>query len=431
MKKYIVLLLLPLCMFALEIERTYSDAMDAYKAKDYQNSYELFSKLYLTKLSDVKLNFNLGRSAYETGHYEIALAAFERVEMLDATNLRNKLEKARTYFMLKMYEDAEIVFKEVLGNPMLPKNVRSNIELYLAKVTGAQKKSFTYATMNLDWVYDSNVNYGSLDDSYNIGTTSYPTTDEKSDRALQASVDLVNIYDIGEVGAYAIKNRISAYLKDYQKENDYDTQYIGYMPSLVYKYTKYTAEMVVGLDTLTLGKELYLKSVYYMPRLEYAHTNTLRSIVYFKYQTKFFQQAAQSDLNANHYELSYSLQDVLSPRSYAQATIIGIIERKHKGSNIDVDYNEYKLNAIYVNQLTSTYGAEIYGEIRKRKYDDHSTIFDSTRDDTSETISASLSAKILQTLRFNVKTLYNRVDSNQNVFSYRKYTISIGLVKTF
>jgi tetratricopeptide (TPR) repeat protein len=143
-----------------DLNLQYSKALQAYKAKNFGTSYEIFSKLYLSRLSDAKLNFYFGRSAYETGHYEVALAAFERVEMLDPGNLRNRLEMARIYYMLKMYEDAELAFKEVLANPNIPQNVRTNIELYLSRATKAQKKSFTYATVNLDFLYDSNVNYG-------------------------------------------------------------------------------------------------------------------------------------------------------------------------------------------------------------------------------------------------------------------------------
>lgn len=269
------MLIFPAYILASDVQQTYNVAMSAYKSKDFKTSYDLLSKLYLTKLSDVNLNFALGMSAYETGHYEIALGAFERVEMLEPANLRNKLEKARTYFMLKMYEDAELGFKEVLDNPMISENVRKNIELYLSKVSKVQQKSFTYATISLDWIYDSNVNYGSLDDTYNVGSTAYPTADERSDRALQLSADIMNIYDIGEANGFALKNRAILYLKDYQHEDDYDVQYLAYMPSLVYKYTQYTAEMVVGVDAMTLGKELYLKTVSFMPRVEYAHTNSL------------------------------------------------------------------------------------------------------------------------------------------------------------
>jgi hypothetical protein len=351
--------------------------------------------------------------------------------MLDPTNLRNKLEKARTYFMLKMYEDAELSFKEVLTNPMIPENVRKNVELYLSKVTKVQEKSFTYLTVALDMLYDSNINSGPMDDSYTIANTQYATPEKKSDSALQVLADIINIYDIGESNGFAIKNRASVYLNTYQKESAYDTKYFVYMPSLLYKYTKYTAELALGADTMTLANKNYLQTLSLMPRVEYEHTNTLRSSAYLKYQTKKFQQSAQSDLDANHYEISYGLQNILSPRSYVQANVTGIEEKKQHGARIDVDYKEYKLDATYANQFTPTYGGELYAGIRKRDYDDYSTLFSSTRDDFAKSLGASVSAKVMETLRVKLKTNYDRVDSNQNVFSYEKYTVSAGIVKSF
>ena len=418
-------------LFALDMQVTYTQAMDAYKAKDFNTAYELFSKLYMTKLSDVNLNFNLGVCAYETGRYEMALAAFERVEMLDPANLRNKLEKARTYFMLKMYEDAELSFKEVLANPMIPQNVRKNIELYLSRVTKVQEKSFTYLTLAIDMLYDSNINSGPMDETYTIANTQYATPDEKSDIALTFLADLVNVYDIGEANGFAIKNRASFYANTYQKQSAYDTKYFSYTPSLLYKYTQYTAEISIGADTMTLANKNYLQTFFVSPRGEFAHTNSLRSSAYFKYQAKQFQQSAQSHLDANHYELSYGLQNILSPRSYVQVNATAIQEKKVRGEEIYVDYDEYKLDAIYANQFTPVYGGEFFAQIRTRAYEDYSTLFASTRSESGKSLGVSLNAKLMETLRLKLKTAYDRVDSNQNVFSYEKYTLSLGVIKTF
>ena len=413
------------------LEQKYQKAISSYKAKDFKTSYDILSKMYLTRLSDARYNFYLGRSAFETGHYEIALGAFERVEMLDSSNLRNKLEKARTYFMLKMYEDAELAFKDVLSNPNIPQNVRTNTEIFLSKVKKVQKKSFTYAMINIDWIYDSNVNYGSLDDQYNINVGTLPSTAEDDDRALQLYADIVNIYDIGSKNGYAIKNRVKVYIKDYMQLDAYDVQYLAYTPSILYKETKFLAEFVFGLDILMLGDKEYLRTVSFTPRYEHSHSNTLRSIIHFKFQRKYFTQSAQSDLNSNHFELSFALQKILTPRSYIQANLLGIKEKKHNGSRIDVDYDEYRANAVYANQFTSVYGAELFAEYKKRYYADHSTIFGSTRVDQGGTASATINARVLKTLRFHLKTGYNRVESNQERYSYHKYTINIGMNKTF
>ena len=413
------------------LQQEYKEALDAYVKKDFSKSYDNFSKLYLSKLSDKKLNFYLGRSAYETGHYEMALAAFERVEMLDPGNLRNRLEMARTYFMLKMYENAESAFKEVLQNPNIPANVRRNIELYLSKVTKVQEKSFTYATINLDWVYDSNVNYGSLDSEYNINTGTLPATQKISDNALQLYGDVTNVYDIGDKNGYAVKNRVIAYMKKYAQESAYNVSYISYTPSILYSQTASLIELAISLDNLFLADKNYLQSFSVIPRYEFSHTTTLRSIAYFKYQRKYFQQENAKNLDSNHYELSYALQKILSPRSYIEGKIIGTNEGKVQGSRVDVDYMEYRADISYANQFTPTYAANIFTEYRKRDYSDYSTLFASTRADNAGTAAVDLNAKVLPSVRLHLKGMYTRVESNQKRYAYEKYTVTFGLNKIF
>ncbi|MCW8894735.1 tetratricopeptide repeat protein [Sulfurimonas sp.] len=434
--KILFVFLLPIYLFSSEVDVSndlgdnYSKGMQHYKVNDFTASYDFFSKIYLEKLSDIKFNFYFGRSAYETGHYQTALAAFERVEMQDGSNLRNRLEMARTYFMLKMYEDSENAFKDVLSSPNIPDNIRTNIELSLSRVSKVQQKSFTYATALVNILYDSNVNYGSIGD-YEYGGGTHPQVDEISDNAVEAYVNLVNIYDIGDKNGFAIKNSLAGYLKDYNTQNDYNVKYLAYMPSLIYQETKYLTELVLGVDTLSLGQKNYLSTLFIIPRFEYKHTDTLKSISYFKYQVKTFKQTAQHDLDASRYELSYGLQTILSPRSYFQANVIGINEHKKHGTNILVDFNEVKLNAVYASQFTSNYGVELFLEGRNRLYDDYSSNFDSTRNDIGGTVSVSFSAKILPTLRFKIKTAYEYINSNQDRFTYAKHTATAGFVKTF
>lgn len=436
MKKILLLFfLLPVYILASEVspdlESEYSEAVQLYNEKEFSQSYELLSKLYLTKLSDAKLNFYLGRSAYETGHYEVALAAFERVEMLDSGNVRNKLEMARTYFMLKMYEDSELKFKEILANPNLPQNVRINVELFLSKVTKVQEKSFTYASFDLDFLYDSNVNFGSLDSKYNIGIGTLPGRKSQGDVAFQLFGDIVNMYDIGDRNGLVLKNHLKVYAKAYSKLDTYNIQYMSYTPSLLYKETKYLYEFVLGLDSLYLGGIDYMRTLSVVPRFEYSHTNSLKSMIHFKYQNKSYKQAAQADLAANHYELAYLLQDILTPSSYIQGNTILLQEKKIQGSRDDVDYFEYRFSAIYSNQFSSKYGAEIFGEYRGRYYSDKSTLFNSVRSDQGFLIVGTMNMKIKKHLRLHIKSDYNRVQSNQAIFSYGKFTITTGLNLTF
>ena len=428
----IFLVLFPFSLFATttNIQTNYDKGLSAYKSKDFQTSYKLFKEIYLDKLADVNFSFYLGRSAYETGNYEVALAAFERVSMMDETSIRNKLETARTYFMLKMYEDAELAYREVLDNPSIPKNVRTNIEISLAKVSKVQKKSFTYATIMADFLYDSNINYGSIG-SYEFGGATLGRIDAVSDTAAQVFAGITNIYDIGYKNGFAIKNVLSIYAKDYTDYNAYNVLFLSYTPSLLYKETLYTAELVAGFDTMELGKKKYLSSASLMPRFEFNHSPTVKSIAHIKYQRKKFEREAQQDLDSNRYELSYALQNLLSPRSYLQATLVGIKEKKIRGSNIYVDYDELKFNFNYANQFSKKYSLDAFTSARSRNYKDFSSGFSSKREDLGITGSIGISMNITKTARVRFSNSYEYVNSNQDRFSYKKRITSVGLSKAF
>ncbi|NPA60209.1 MAG: DUF560 domain-containing protein, partial [Epsilonproteobacteria bacterium] len=193
----------------------------------------------------------------------------------------------------------------------------------------------------------------------------------------------------------------------------------------------YMIELVLGYDILKLGSLEYLRTRYIDPRIEYNHTTTLKSMLHFKYQRKYFSQDAQSDLDSKHYEIGYALQKILSPRSYIQANLSGLREKKKQGRRIDVDYDEYRVSVAYANQFTTIYATEVFAEYRRRTYEDYSTLFRSTRVDNAGMLSGVLNAKILESLRFHLKTSYNRVWSNQAKFAFHKYTITAGINKTF
>ena len=430
MKKNLLFTVLFLPLIMLANQTTYEQALSYYKANNFNDSYKLFKKLYLSKLSDVNFNFYFGRSAYETGNYEMALASFERVEMQDPTNLRNKLEIARTYFMLKMYEDSENAFKEVLANPDIPENIRTNIELSLSRVSKVQKKSFTYAQVMLNFLYDSNVNYGSLGDIH-YGGQQLQRVDPTSDLAIELYANVVNIYDIGSKNGFALKNSLSIYAKEYKDEDDYSMQYLSYTPSLVYKEAKYTAELVLILDVMGLGSQHYLNAYGLSPKIQYNHTASLMSLAYFKYQDKSFQQKAQESLDASWYEFAYGLQSILSPRSYIQGNAYYINQAKKSGTNIYVDFQEYKADLTYANHITPLLTLNGYAQIRLRDYQDYSSGFDSTREDIGGLANLGISIKITPTFQGQFKASYEYVDSNQDRFSYDKYTLSAGLIKTF
>jgi len=427
----IFILLFPLTLLAYQsnsVTYLYNDALHNYEIKNYEKSYELFHKIYIKKLMDFKFNFYYGVSAYKTKHYNVALSAFERAEIIDPNNYRVKLEIGRVYFVLGMYDDSKEKFTEVLNGKDIPKNVTKNIELYLTNIEKSTKKSFTKIDLNFALFYDSNINYGSLSDTYNIGENILPTPNTISDNGLEFSTNITNMYDFGLKNGYLLKNRFTVFTKTYHKNHSYDIGYISYNSSLIYISKKYMLELEFGIDNLFLDKKRYTQTLSFKPQLKYNHLDTLQSFLYLKFSDKFYDD---SSLDAYQYEFSYNLQNSLNKSSYIVSNINYLNQQSKDTQRVDVDYYEYKLGFNYIHSFFDNSKISIYSEIKKRYYDKYSELFVSTRDDKLVTISPILSKKIDKSLDFKIKVVYNHNYSNQEVFSYKKTTISTSIVKRF
>jgi len=428
----IFICLFPIYLFSsqkiVDINDDYTKGLKYYKINDFENSYKFFHKIYFQKLMDQKFNFYFGKSAYETKHYEMALSAFERVEIINPNNFRVKLEIGRIYFILGMYEDSQLKFIEVLKYKNTPKNVKNNAKLYLSKIKDSIKKSSTNINIGFDLFYDSNINYGSLSDTYNIGENILPTPDRISDTGLQFSANVINLYDIGIKNNFLFKNKISIFTKMYNKNHLYNINYVTYNPSLIFISKQYTAEIEVGLDNLFIDNKKYMQSILFKPQLEINHSNSLKSLISLKITDKLYDEKS---LDSYQYELAYSLQEIIGTTSYLINEIVYLTQEKKEGDRIDVNYNEYKFDITYLKQLKKNYKFNLYSEIKKRNYDRYSELFLSTRSDILTTISTGLSIELFKNLDFNIKAIYNYNNSNQKIFSYKKTTISTSIVKIF
>jgi len=412
------------------LESQYKTAMKHYKAKEYRESYNIYSKLYLSKLSDSKMNFFFGRSAFEIGEYKVALAAFERVSMLDPKNIRNRLEMARTLYMLKMYDEASLEFQAVLEYQILPDNVRTKVELYLSNIQKMDKKSYFSGMIDLSVLYDSNVNLGSYHDTYTLpdfGT--FSTVNADGDIAAELLGDITNIYDIGDKGSFSIRNKAVVYSKMYASEDDYNMNFFSYQPGLLYQQKDYIAELNFGYDHMWLKNEAYHQSFMIQPKLTYHHQMKLSSLLHVKYQRRDFIDNNARD--ANHFEFSYGLQKNIMKSSYLIGTFTAIKESEIEDARIDVSYLEYQFRLNYGIQINSDISFSTSAEMRQKEYDDFSSLFANTREDDSIFASAKVDKRIFDNTFINMKLSYSENDSNQNIYSYKKYLIQLGVNARF
>jgi len=385
----------------------------------------MLSNIYLSYLLDAKVNFLLGRSAYETGRYEIALAAFERVSVLDPLNSRNDLELGRTQYKLEMYEDARISFKKVLNNPNIPETVRTNIELFLAKVEDKLEKSFFITNMRAGFIYDTNVNYGPYNDIPSVTTS-------KGGLSTELQGNLTHIYDIGEKDGLELRNQALLYNRNYFESDlkDYNISYLSYAPGLIYEDYKTIYELNLMLDRMWLDGKDYMSAVSLMPAITHKLDISNRLIGSLKLTNKDFKKTGESDKDARAYEATFAYQKLFA-NSYFTIKAILATQSKKRGTRVDVDYNSYAIQGDYATQFYPTYVAKVNMKLKTKKYDDFSTIFSNKRKDDSYGVGVNISKKFTSDIYLEGRVDYERVFSNQNVYSYDKASYGIYLNMTF
>ncbi|MBV5322041.1 MAG: DUF560 domain-containing protein [Sulfuricurvum sp.] len=411
---------------------SYLEAKKLYASKSFSDSYTILSSLYLNALDNPELNYYLGKSAFEVGEFTMALAAFERISMLDPNNVRNSLELARTQYHVGLYSESEEGFRNILQNPALPENVRLNIEYYLGAIAKKEERSFFFISAKAGFLYDSNVNYGSANDTYTLpGFGTFTSSDPRSDLAHEESLNFTHLYDFGAQGGAMVRNQASIYNRSYFDEHDYNIVALSYNPALVYNDQKSSYELIGGIDRLKLSGENYYTAYSLQPKWMYSYMPSLRQTVALKLGRKNYIQSTDSALDSRSAEANGALEYYLSPSSSLRGDLVASRQIRNNGDRIDVNYNEISTNILYTNQFVPTTILQANVNFKKRSYDDYSTLFQSYRTDKTSYGSLNLIQRLSNAISLEIMGNYNRTHSTLSVYSFDKYTLSMSLSARF
>lgn len=128
----------------------------------YKQAYQQATKLLAQNEGDPRFDYLYGLSALQTGHYNEAVFALDRVTILTPRVIRPRLELARAYLKLNNKRAAIKEFNDVL-NLSPPPIVRQKVTAYISELEkGNQQvqKSVTKRLASFSIGYDDNINFG-------------------------------------------------------------------------------------------------------------------------------------------------------------------------------------------------------------------------------------------------------------------------------
>lgn len=161
-----LLIIIGLLMSVVSVEsemlKSYPVLEKQVKLKQYQQAYQQAVKLRSQNEGEPRFDYLYGLSALQTGHYNEAVFALDRVTVTTPNVIRPRLELARAYLKLNNRTAAIKEFNDVLKLTP-PPIVRQKVNTYMAELKkGGRKvqKSVTKRLASFSIGYDDNINFG-------------------------------------------------------------------------------------------------------------------------------------------------------------------------------------------------------------------------------------------------------------------------------
>jgi len=408
----------------------YQKAVNFFKIKNYENSYELFNELFINYLDDDKINFYLGRSAFEIKKYNEAYAAFQRVQIKDENNQRVRLEIARILYVLKSYDNALKEFEIVLKNP-IPSQVRKNVQALIDSIKNKQKKYFFSGAYQLGFGWDNNVNNNTYLDFTTFGSTFLTNDTAKITDSFNKEVLVLNyIRPFEEDKSLAFESSSIFYLQNYFDEYYKNIALISLTNGISKIKNKRKVVLNLLTDKIWYGSESLLVNYGISPKITYLYDKSTIFDASLKYVKKKMSQSSDNDKDANIKNITLSLTKKFEDKSNVQVKTYFTAENKVRGIRTDVAKNLRGITLSYAKEFVPSYNTLISYQYDQSIYKENDPSLPSRRDN-SDIYSLNITKTIDDTSSLSVNYSFIDVTSNIETNTYDKNTIGITYTKLF
>lgn len=238
-----------------ELQQEYQRAKELYDAKQYPQAYSAFENLRQKSPDNAVINFYLGMSAAALGDTNEAIAAFDRVLILNPQSARTRLELAKLYFAMGEYQMAHAEL-DIALRTSLPDAVRSNVLAFKQQIDKKQSRHTNATTLVLGLGYDSNANNdigsGTSFTLDGFGGLELSGRSEVGDYGFSQTLLHNHSYDFGERGGWLLDSHLVAFNKLNKDYGQNDVLYFAGSTAPTYQHDIYKVGFPIELDRVFL-----------------------------------------------------------------------------------------------------------------------------------------------------------------------------------
>lgn len=201
-------------------------AMAATTESEAQRRYQAAFNAVVADAANPERSFELVQAAVAAGEFRAAIAALERILLINPTLSNIKLELGVLYLRAGSPDLAVSYIDQALNDPNMPPLVRTRAEELLNRAKAGAKRQSFFATLGLAIRTESNANAGPDSPFVRVGGTIGQLADQftgRSDTSLNLSAALQHRYAFGSQFGHQLETDLYLFGSRYQDIKDVET----------------------------------------------------------------------------------------------------------------------------------------------------------------------------------------------------------------
>ncbi len=426
MKKLLLLVILLNTLHA----STYGEALISFNKKDYEGTIQLLQN-DTSSFTDIDSQILWARAEKNLSHEPLAMSAYERVLMLDESNIEASLYLAKIYKKQGLYTQSKHLVKN-LNNYQLSPSQRSAVAALLNSSDNINKFR---ENANINIGYDTNVNVnagaGNLDNFYNdIGIGGVSTDGVISTLFVSYGVNLSYLNELGSKNGFYMQGDINLYGQNNfeDKAKRYNTYFGKGSLGLGYKFSKNTLYIPISYDRLNYLKKDLLQTYSINPILNTVLNKNFLSSLKILYKKRAYIEKVDQNRDDNEYGVDETIYAIYHKNFiYLKLGADSFIASKtNPVSYTDKNLFNFGSGLNYV--IASNHIISLDYRFRFALFKDKVSINNlNPRRDIFNNISLSYNTVFFKFLQTNLSYSYTNNMSNYIPAAYAKNVVSFGL----
>ncbi len=412
----------------------FEKGIQLFHSGQYQQSYDLLLALFEEYPDHPELNFYLGRAAFETGQYEMAVMAYERILIAFPSENRVKLEMARTFHAMGANNTARQYCREVLESQP-PEPVKENILAFLAVIDQSEQTHFLNGTLSFGVDWNNNVwatpSTGTIKTIIGDIQLTGASAQKTQDWIYSTTLSLDHRYRF-LYSKMAWKTDALFYAAQYQDTSALDLRFVSALTGPEWTFQKNRASAKLLVKQIELGKTEYMNSYGVQASLNHVFSPGFLSRSRFRYEKKDFPGNALKD--AENTAISFELGFPAASAWFGT----GIQLEKEKAFDDQYSYERISATLSASKELPFSITAFTRYAYQYSVYDEAETLFTEKREDHENTVGLGLRKILWQSLKKNNRTLAMNLNyqhvwafSNIDLYEYTQDLAQVSLAYHF